>query len=237
MKNADKKCGLKAKPNDDDDQPKSDSDENEEQKRLIELENQLSDLELDNRHQESLELKSKGNQEYQKDNHEEALLLYLRALDLLPLRYTRERAVLLNNCCAARCKSLDVDSFKSTNSHPCLKDLNKAIKLAPAYASPLYKRAAIYRSLGQERLDESLADYNKILELHGEISESLRLEVSGITRQLEREIEERNERLKKEMMGKLKDLGNLCLRPFGLSTENFSLENNESGGYSVKFNP
>ena len=48
--------------------------------------------------------------------------------------------------------------------------------------------------------------------------------------------EERMEKLKVETMGKLKDLGNSILGNFGLSTDNFKFDKDEtSGSYNIRF--
>lgn len=81
-------------------------------------------------------------------------------------------------------------------------------------------------------MDESLADYNKIVEL-----EPMHLEARTNITRLQPIIAERNEKMKEEMMGKLKDLGNMILKPFGLSTNNFQLQQDpNTGSYSVNFN-
>ena len=48
-------------------------------------------------------------------------------------------------------------------------------------------------------------------------------------------VEAKNEKMKAEMMEGMKKLGNFCLKPFGLSTDNFKLEQNEGGSYNIKF--
>lgn len=44
----------------------------------------------------------------------------------------------------------------------------------------------------------------------------------------------RNEAMKADMMEKLKGLGNMCLSPFGLSTDSFEMTPNGNGGFSVQ---
>lgn len=92
-----------------------------------------------------------------------------------------------------------------------------------------FRRAQSYEHT--EKLDESLADYKKILELDPSHAEARKATI-----RLPPLIEEKNEKLKTEMLGKLKDLGNMILKPFGLSTENFQLEQDpESKGYKINF--
>ena len=79
--------------------------------------------------------------------------------------------------------------------------------------------------------DEALADYQKVLEF-----DPRHVEANRAVRRLPAKIEERNEKLKAEMVENLKKLGNMVLRPFGLSTENFKMEQDpNTGGYNIKF--
>ena len=112
-----------------------------------------------------------------------------------------------------------------------VKDCSKSIGLNDKYLKPLVRRATLLHEMGGEHLDSSLSDYKRILEL-----DPSNVGAKSAIFQLESEINERNEKLKEEMVGKLKELGNFVLKPFGLSTDNFKLDQNpETGGYSINF--
>lgn len=53
--------------------------------------------------------------------------------------------------------------------------------------------------------------------------------------QLEKAIEEKTEKQKKEVLDGLKSIGNSVLGYFGLSLDNFKLEQGANGGYNVSF--
>ncbi|XP_053575641.1 tetratricopeptide repeat protein 1 [Bombina bombina] len=104
-----------------------------------------------------------------------------------------------------------------------------SIDLNPDYIRALLRRAELYEKT--DKLDEALADYKSVLEKDMSVSQA-----REACLRLPKQIEIRNEKLKEEMISKLKDLGNLVLRPFGLSTENFQVKQDEtSGSYSVNF--
>ncbi|ODM20163.1 hypothetical protein SI65_05151 [Aspergillus cristatus] len=60
--------------------------------------------------------------------------------------------------------------------------------------------------------------------------------VQKALRELPARINQAREKEMSEMMGKLKDLGNGILKPFGLSTDNFNfVQDPKTGGYSMNF--
>lgn len=180
---------------------------------------------------EAESLKTQANEEFRLKNYTQANSLYEQALERCPEDAKSLRSVLLNNL-AATLQHLTEDATSEEDRNRMIALCTESLELNPEYVKPLRRRAHLYREIGGEKLDNSLADYKRILELDPSDREAPREIV-----ELESEIQVRNEKLKDEMVSKLKDLGNLVLKPFGLSTNNFALNPNESGGYSVNFEP
>ncbi|XP_034838268.1 tetratricopeptide repeat protein 1 [Maniola hyperantus] len=167
------------------------------------------------------ELKSVGNEAYRVAEYERCIEKYTEALRICPLQFPQQRSILYCNRSAAKMK---LEKYKKA-----IKDCTMAIELDEKYLKAYYRRAQSYEAT--DKLDECLADYKKILEL-----DPSHKEAQSASIRLPPMIEERNEKLKTEMLGKLKDLGNMILKPFGLSTENFQLEqDSESKGYKINF--
>ncbi|KAM6907399.1 tetratricopeptide repeat protein 1 [Xenentodon cancila] len=188
---------------------------------LQEMEKELTEEEKQSRRQHSLTLKDTGNSHFKVGDWREAEFSYTEALSVCPVCYSRERAVLFSNRAAARLH-LDLKD-------QAIADCSKAIDLDPEYLRALLRRAELYEQT--EKLDEALEDYNKVLEF-----DPNNRQARQACMRLPQQIQERNEKLKEEMIGKLKDLGNMFLRPFGLSTNNFQVNQDpSSGSYSINF--
>ncbi|KAL0852800.1 hypothetical protein ABMA27_012605 [Loxostege sticticalis] len=167
------------------------------------------------------ELKIAGNNMFKIEEYDMSIEKYTEGLKICPLQYPQQRAILYCNRSAAK--------MKQKKYKHAIKDCTKAIELDDKYVKAYIRRAQSYEHT--EKLDESLADYKKILELDPSHAEARKATI-----RLPPLIEEKNEKLKTEMLGKLKDLGNMILKPFGLSTENFQLEQDpESKGYKINF--
>ncbi|XP_073970355.1 tetratricopeptide repeat protein 1-like [Rhodnius prolixus] len=202
------------------DKQKSEEDDFIDEEFLKEQEKSLSEEDRVRLNSEAAELKKTGNEQYKNCQFQEAVTTYTLALRTCPLCYNKDRAMLYANRGAAK---LSINLTESA-----IDDCSKAIELDPDYVKALMRRAQLYEKT--DKLDEALADYKRILEL-----DSTHKEAVMANMRLPPLINERNEKLKTEMLGKLKDLGNMVLKPFGLSTNNFQMVPNESGGYSISF--
>lgn len=212
---------------------------------LLEQEKDLSPEELEANKEKADKLKLEGNELFKNEEALKAVKLYTDALNICPSKYNKERAVLFGNRAAAKMK---LESIKSA-----IDDCTRAIELYPEYVRALlrwvgpssftysitrpltfypstYRRAKLYEQ--DDKLDEALADYKRVYEIDPGQREACEAQV-----RLPPLINERNEKLKTEMLSSLKDLGNMILKPFGLSTANFQMQQDpNSGSYSINFN-
>ncbi|RDW76750.1 uncharacterized protein DSM5745_06742 [Aspergillus mulundensis] len=115
------------------------------------------------------------------------------------------------------------------------QDKRKA-DVARIRAKALMRRARAKSELGGwANLQGAEEDY-KVLDAMGNLPVGDRKIVAKALRELPGRIAKAKEVEMGEMMGKLKDLGNGILKPFGLSTDNFNfVQDPKTGGYSVNF--
>jgi tetratricopeptide (TPR) repeat protein len=119
-----------------------------------------------------------------------------------------------------------------TRTHHTINDVHKLRTKA------LLRRAkARHEAGGWASLQGSLEDYQALAKPPNQLSSLDMKAVIAALRKLPSELEEAKNTEMADMMGKLKQLGNGILKPFGLSTDNFQFTKDEgSGGYSMNFN-
>lgn len=170
---------------------------------------------------EALEFKELGNKEFKEKNWEAAGDLYTKGIKACPKCYTKTISVLHGNrgACSAQMDMLE----------PAIKDCTSALEYDAYYTRARLRRAQLYEKT--DKLEEALKDYNEILAYDRSCTTA-----GEAALRLPKQINERNEKMKEEMFSKLKDLGNTCLKPFGLSTDNFKVvQQGADGGYSINF--
>ncbi|XP_075989499.1 tetratricopeptide repeat domain 1 [Anticarsia gemmatalis] len=205
----------------DKDETKDDSDTDIDEVSLKDAEVDLTDDQKEERKIIAEELKKVGNDAFKVGDYERSIEKYTEGLRTCPLQFAQQRSILYCNRSAAKMK---LEKYAQA-----AKDCTKAIELDETYLKAYIRRAQSYEAT--DKLDEALADFKKILEMDPSHKDAQKAVI-----RLPPLIEEKNEKLKKEMLGKLKDLGNMILKPFGLSTENFQMEQDpDTKGYKINF--
>ena len=146
---------------------------------------------------------------------------YSDALEEAPFTAPLQRSVYFANRAACHLK---LESFSEA-----IIDCSAALELHPNYIKALMRRAASLEAI--KNYDEALMDLRRVLEIEPEntIARASVARVEPLALQ-------KQEEMKEEMMGKLKELGNTVLGKFGLSLDNFKTEKDpDTGSYSIKF--
>lgn len=180
---------------------------------------ELTDEDKQERRKNSEKLKQDGNELFKKASCEEAARCYTAALRICPFTCKSERAILYSNRAAC--------FLHMNKKEEGIMDCTKALEYNSTFLKVLLRRALLYEKA--EKLDEALEDYKKALEMDPRNDKAMEA-----CHRLPEQINERNEKMKQEMLGKLKDLGNMILKPFGLSTDHFRMQQDPTtGSYSI----
>ncbi|KAG9151841.1 hypothetical protein Leryth_002112 [Lithospermum erythrorhizon] len=164
-----------------------------------------------------------GNALFKEGKYEEALLKYELALQIAS---TIPSSVELRSMCYSNRGACFSKLEKHTET---VKECTKALELSPSYTNSLIRRAEAHEKL--ENYEEAISDMKKVLELDPLNDQARR----NIIR-LKPLADEKREKMKDEMIGKLKEMGNSILGRFGMSVDNFkAVKDPNTGSYSVSF--
>lgn len=158
----------------------------------------------------SLEIKERANTYFRSGEFEEAISLYLEAAEQAE---SELKAVCFGNISLCY---YNLEEFEKS-----LEFTEKALELKADYVKVRERKIRILMLQG--RVKDAKEELGK-----GEVVEELKKEVEATAaKEFEKE--------KDEMLGKLKDLGNNILGKFGLSLDNFKVQQGAGGGYNINF--
>lgn len=115
------------------------------------------------------------------------------------------------------------------DAEKCLVDCDHSLSLKTPNPKVRIRRVWALRKQG--KANDALEEIKKAFEE----DPSLESAYSTQYTELQKEAAEETEKLKTEALGQLKELGNKFLGLFGMSTDNFHLQQNPDGGYNVQF--
>ncbi|BAT84402.1 hypothetical protein LR48_Vigan03g133900 [Vigna angularis] len=169
------------------------------------------------------EAKVEGNKLFVDGKYEEALSQYEVALQVAP---DTPSSVEIRSICHSNRGVCFLKLGKYDNT---IKECTKALELNPVYVKAFVRRGEAHEKL--EHFEEAIADMKKILEIDPSNDQARKS-----IRRLEPLAAEKREKMKEEMIGKLKDMGNSVLGRFGMSVDNFkAVKDPNTGSYSISF--
>ncbi|KAL1819866.1 hypothetical protein ACET3Z_014735 [Daucus carota] len=169
--------------------------------------------------------KLRGNELFGSAQYEDALLKYDLALQLVSEVPSSDE---LRSVCHGNRGACFLKMGKNEDS---IKECTKALELNPVYKKILLRRAEAHEKL--EHFEEAVADLKKFLEM-----EPSNVGVKRSAIRLESLASEKREKMKEEMIVKLKDVGNTILGKFGMSVDNFkAVQDPKTGSYSLSYQP
>lgn len=171
------------------------------------------------------QLKEEGNAHFRLGEYEQAKVSYTEAIfqtetSEMEIEADLKAALFANR--AACYMSLK-------EPEPCLNDCDRALSLKTPYPRVRCRRYWALRKL--DKKNDALTELKKALEEDPSLSQLYAKDL----KEIEKEAAEETERMKNEALGQLKELGNKFLGLFGMSTDNFQMQKNPDGGYSVQF--
>ncbi|XP_010941509.1 uncharacterized protein [Elaeis guineensis] len=187
------------------------------------FEDALTDEQLKERSlNQANDAKEEGNKLFKAGKYGDALLQYELALQIASEVPSSE---VCSICHANRAVCfLKLEKFNDT-----IKECTKALELNPSYIKALIRRAEAHEKV--EHYEEAVADWKKIVDLDPSNDQARRN-----IRRLEPIAAEKREKMKEEMIGKLKEMGNSILGRFGMSVDNFkAVKDPNTGSYSIQF--
>ena len=156
------------------------------------------------------ELKEKANELYRNQLYPEAIEEYERAAEIAD-----------NDLKAICYGNIGLCYFNQDEFEPALDYCEKSLEIKPDYVKVRERKIRILMIQG--RVKDAKEELSK-----GEVNLDIKKEVEeAAAKEFEKE--------KDEMLGKLKDLGNTVLGKFGLSLDNFKVNQNANGGYNINF--
>eukprot|EP00465_Bigelowiella_longifila_P011230 CAMPEP_0185263024 /NCGR_PEP_ID=MMETSP1359-20130426/11028_1 /TAXON_ID=552665 /ORGANISM="Bigelowiella longifila, Strain CCMP242" /LENGTH=258 /DNA_ID=CAMNT_0027850125 /DNA_START=119 /DNA_END=895 /DNA_ORIENTATION=+ len=171
--------------------------------------------------EKAVEAKVEGNTLFKTGKFEEALRKYDEAIALCPDDEKESLAAYHCNSAAVHSKMSDWESV--------IESCTKAIDSKPDYV-----KAYMRRSVAYEKQDKPVEAYEDIKKADELAPNTARIKARCV--KLSVAAQERQEKMKNEMLGKLKDLGNTILGNFGMSLNNFKAQKDpNTGSYNISY--